>query len=266
MGAAGIFVGALAKPVPDRCHKVGMQELTVSNFLTDLNLSILHVLNNFFGSNPYLVKIAGHLDETGLKGLIYMAVFGILWFRASGSQNDTKQILIVMLCSVVISIGIIRLIALLSPFQIRPIYRTDIGYQFPAFNMTTHTFEDWNSFPSDTAGMMFVLTTGFWFVSRIWGIIFGIFSILSMLSRVYLGFHYPIDVFVGAIIGVGVTIALEISPVRTALAAPVLRLERRTPGIFYGLLLAALYEMGTLFITVRNIGKAIIHLIASHHG
>jgi hypothetical protein len=170
-----------------------------------------------------------------------------------------------MLCSVMISIGIIRLIALLSSFQIRPMYRTDIGCRSPAFDMGSHTFEDWNSFPSDTAGMMFALTTGFWFASRACGMIFGVFSILSMLSRVYLGVHCPIDVFVGAIIGVGVSIALEISPVRTVLAAPALRLERRVPGIFYGLLLAALYEMGTLFITVRNIGKAIIHLIANHH-
>lgn len=233
--------------------------------MTDLNLSILHMLNEFCGSSPYLDKIVGHLDETGLKGLLYMGVFGILWFRPPYLQSKPKEILIVMLLSVIVSIGVIRVIALLSPFQIRPMFAPDIGYRPPSFNMDTHTFENWNSFPSDTAGMMFALTTGFWLVSRLWGGLFAIFAILSIASRVYLGIHYPADVLVGALIGVGVTIVLEVSPVRTFLAAPALLLEHRVPGIFYGLLLACLYEMGTLFITVRNIGKAVFHLISNHY-
>jgi hypothetical protein len=57
------------------------------SFLADLNLSILH---GFCDSNTYLYKMAGHLDETGLKGLLYMAVFGTLWFRESSSENKTK--------------------------------------------------------------------------------------------------------------------------------------------------------------------------------
>ena len=87
-----------------------------------------------------------------------------------------------------------------------------------------------------------------------------VFSIVSMLARVYVGGHYPGDVLIGALVGIGITIALNIKPIGASIAAPLLAIERRAPALFYGVLLASLFEAGVMFNTVRSVGKAIIHL------
>jgi hypothetical protein len=95
--------------------------------------------------------------------------------------------------------------------------------------------------------------------------LFGVFSILAMLARVYVGGHYPGDILVGALMGISITIALNTNPVRAFIAAPFLAVERRAPALFYGLLLSGLFEAGVMFGTVRSIGKAIFHALTGVH-
>ncbi len=60
----------------------------------------------------------------------------------------------------------------------------------------------YNSFPSGHATVFFALATAIYFYSRFAGVLFYIFAILISLSRVAAGIHYPIDIVVGAMIGV----------------------------------------------------------------
>jgi undecaprenyl-diphosphatase len=234
-------------------------------FWTELNLSVFHAINGLAARNLSLDRLIGHLEETGLKGIIIMGTFGVLWFGLGSDQARRREGLVAMILAMALSILLIRVIALVTPFQIRPMYATDIGFRTPLSGIGTSNFEAWSSFPSDVAGMMFSFATGFWFASKLWGSLFGVFSVFALLARVYFGIHYPGDVVVGALIGISVTVALNAEPMRTFIAAPALHLERRAPAVFYGFLLVILYESGTLFITVRNIGRAVLHLLTGNH-
>jgi membrane-associated phospholipid phosphatase len=228
-------------------------------FWTELNLSIFHAINGFCGRSVSLDRLVSNLDAFGLKGIAISGVFGVLWFKPGEDQARRHEVLVATLVAMSLTILAIRGISLLAPYEVRPMFTPDIGYRAPLYKFMP-TQEDWSCFPSDQAGMMFSLTVGCWFASRLAASLMTIFSIVSMLARVYVGGHYPGDVLIGALVGIGITIALNMEPLRAFIAAPFLAIERRAPALFYGVLLAALFEAGVMFSTVRSVGKAIIHL------
>jgi hypothetical protein len=52
--------------------------------------------------------------------------------------------------AIVVSLFVARLFANLLPFRVRPMFTSGIGYRPPLFEMGAY-FENWSSFPSDTA-------------------------------------------------------------------------------------------------------------------
>jgi hypothetical protein len=108
--------------------------------------------------------------------------------------------------------------------------------------------------------LVFVLTTGFWMLSRWWGLLWACFSIMAMAARIYFGIHYPGDVLAGALIGIGVTIAINNEFMQARIASPIVAVELRNPALFYALLLPFLFEVSTLFALTRSILHATFRL------
>jgi undecaprenyl-diphosphatase len=239
--------------------------MTLMAYWQNLNLSIFHAINGFCGSSPFLDRLVAFLDFSGLKGLLFVGTFGVLWFQPGKDQGRRRSTLIVMLLAVAFSILAARLIASVTPFEVRPMHASDIGYRAPLFAERDYLFEPWSGFPSNQATMMFSLATGFWFASRLAGILVGLFSIIAVVARVYLGIHYPGDVFVGALLGIGITALLMSHPIRATLASPFISLEKRLPAFFYGSLFVILFEAGNMFSATRRIGAAVIHIVTGHY-
>ena len=64
----------------------------------------------------------------------------------------------------------------------------------------------YDSFPSGHATAFFALATAIYIYDKRWGAVFFVIAILVALSRVISGVHFPIDILVGAIIGVLVSL------------------------------------------------------------
>jgi membrane-associated phospholipid phosphatase len=131
-----------------------------------------------------LDHIANRLDSLQLKGLAFMGTFGALWFQRTKTQVRQRETLILVLLAAVLSIVVTRGLANLLPFRPRPMYVS--GYRAPLFERFAE-FEDWSSFPSDNAALIFALTTGFFLLSRWWGLLWACFSIVVILARIYFG-------------------------------------------------------------------------------
>jgi undecaprenyl-diphosphatase len=215
------------------------------SYLRELDLSVFHAVNGFCGQNPKLDQFIIRTDFSSLKGLFFVSTFGALWFQRADDQARRRQTLIIMVIAIFVSIIAARAAAILLPFRIRPMFVSDIGFHAPLFSVGN--YEDWSSFPSDTATYYFVITTGFWFLSRWWGFFWVCFSIIAILARVYLGIHYPSDVLAGALLGICITVVMNNEFVHARIAAPVLAAEHRSPAIFYGLLFPVLFETATIF-------------------
>jgi membrane-associated phospholipid phosphatase len=230
------------------------------SYLRDIDLVLFHTINGFCGQNLMVDRIASHLESIQLKGVAFMTTFGVLWFQRKKSQAWQRETLVLVLLAVVLSIVMARAIAELFPFRPRPMFTSDIGYRAPLFQLVS-SFEKWSSFPSDTAALVFAWTTGFWLLSRWWGLLWACFSIIALVARIYFGVHYPGDVLAGALIGISVTIAINNDFMHTRIAAPIVAVEQRAPAIFYGLLFPLLYEVSTLFGYTRSTGRSILHLL-----
>jgi hypothetical protein len=115
----------------------------------------------------------------------------------------------------------------------------DVRLRIPA-NLAD--FELWSSFPSDQATYFFAFATGFWFFSVRLAFVMA-YSAVIIVSRVYLGTHFPSDVLTGAVLGVAVQLALNRELSRSAVT-PVLALEKSRPAIFNALLFSSCLRWG----------------------
>jgi undecaprenyl-diphosphatase len=231
----------------------------VTDFLAGLDVSIFRALNDWCGRSPWLDHIVFHGEF--LKGTLFVATIGLLWYRPDKEMSRRRETLVVMILAIALSLVINRTISTLLPFRDRPIY--SIGANAPAFEWHPD-LEHWSSFPSDHATYFFAIAAGLWLISRGWGLVFGVFAAYVSLGRVYEGLHYPSDILVGALIGIATTLAVCHETVRKPIAAPILALEERYPSYFYGLFFLALAEMSGGFPIARSIGVAVVHLYAGH--
>jgi undecaprenyl-diphosphatase len=225
----------------------------IFSYLQSLDVALFQIINGFAGHSAALDHIADRPDDK-LKGLAFMGTFGALWFQQTKMQVRQRETLILVLIAVFVSIMVARGFADMLPFRTRPMFEP--GYRAPLFIRKTD-FEDWSSFPSDTATLLFALTAGFWSVSRGWGVAWLLFSIAACVARVYFGVHYPSDVIAGAVIGTVVSLAINNEFLRTHIAAPIVAVEKRAPGFFYCLLFLFISEVSTLFVFTR----AMRHLV-----
>lgn len=220
--------------------------------LGDLDRLGFQFLNSFSGRSPLVDFIIDRFDSDGLKGCALMITFGALWFQRDDNAARRRETLILTLVSIAVALVVARLLADLLPLRQRPMYVATIGYRKPLVEVGT-SLENWSSFPSDNATLVFAVTTGVWLVSRVWGILWAVFATATMIARVCVGIHYPGDVIAGALIGIAIALAVIRSAfMQKRVAAPIMLAEHRVPAIFYSVLLITLFEVGTLFDFVRE--------------
>jgi undecaprenyl-diphosphatase len=229
--------------------------------LADLDVSIYRALNDFCGWSPALDRAALHFQ--GFAGVLFMGIFGLLWFRPDTDQFRRRETLVMIIPAVAIGLILNRAISTLLPFRVRPMYA--IGANAPSHNWT-FDLEHWSSFPSDTATYLFAITACLWAISRPFGILFGLFSTCVVLARVYFGIHYPSDIVVGVLLGIAAGMGGTLRAVRETVARPLLALEKQMPGYFYGLLFMGLAEVAGGFPNTRHVGMAIVHMFRGYGG
>ncbi len=77
-------------------------------------------------------------------------------------------------------------------------------------NVTKLTEESvMSSFPSGHSTMAFALATAIYMYNKKIGIIFFILAFFVAISRSLVGVHFPLDIFVGMLIGVLVPVAFD---------------------------------------------------------
>ena len=162
----------------------------------NLNTELFYLINNNL-SNPIFDFIMPTITNFGGFGtLLVLCILAILICRYC---NKEKYLKISKLCLYALLLsGVIALCLKLSIVEERP------------FKMLGHVHQlvlpsEPNSFPSghssSTFSVVTVLVNQFW-ENKILVVMLIIFALLIGFSRIYCGVHYPIDVVVGAIVGI----------------------------------------------------------------
>src|ERR1700759_553154 len=167
---------------------------------------VFEYLFRFFSRSYYFFHTIEFVaSDNLLKGGVFAVVFWYLWFKAAPDNQAKRAQLIATLISVFFVMVITLSLAGILPFRHRPFLNPEL--KFNSLIPFNEPLTRLSSFPSDHAALFTSLATGFYFVSRKTGIITMIFAFVYILfPRLYLGYHYPTDVFAGTAIGVCVTV------------------------------------------------------------
>lgn len=229
--------------------------------LQSLDLFILHALNSLCGVNWFFDHAAGLLESNNLVKLApFMVVFWAVWFTAQ-NQNQNREKLILLLLAVVIALVANRTSSELMPFRPRPIFVPDIGIRH---SLRETPFEEnldhFSSFPSDHAALLFSMAAGFWLISRPIGMILSAWAICVAASRVYFGIHFPSDIVVGSLLGIGAAVIANRSSVFMSLARSAVAAEHRAAPYFYGAIFLFTFEINTLFTDFRALASGALRV------
>ena len=145
-------------------------------------------------SSPFMDSFANFASAVGEQTFIIAVTLYILW---NLDKNKGFTIYSTLLFSV-ISMGLLKAIVRAPrPFQVLgnidgKRLATATGYSFPSGHTTT--------------GASFYSALAFAYKKRALSILCAILIVLVGTSRLYLGVHWPIDVFGGLVLGIGITL------------------------------------------------------------
>jgi undecaprenyl-diphosphatase len=187
-----------------------------------------------------------------LTGYLLIGLLWYIWFESN--SKTAKAELLLGLAAAIAAVILSRLLQLMLPTHLRPLHDPMPGFNVPP-GIDITTLNGWNSFPSDHACFFFGLVTVIWRRSQVLGL--RSVALLSILPRVYLGFHYPSDVVSGALLGIFVVMLVENYGPKTCARRAIL-FEHRRPGMFYAFGFLLTYEAGKLFDDIRSIGLGLV--------
>jgi len=206
------------------------------------------------------VTVALIATNTLFSGGALAAMIWWAWFRSDTNQSVDREYLSCGIFTAFLSVVAARTLAELLPYRERPIHRPELHLRMPYISDES-TVVHWSSFPSDHAAMFCALALSIYFISRRAGIAAFCYVLLFIcLPRLFMGFHYPTDIMVGALIGTGVAYLARIESFRKVTTRPVLRCMERSPGIFYAGFFIVTFQIAIIFASFRHIARYFVEL------
>ena len=145
-------------------------------------------------TNPFLDTVMPYISSLARHGEFWILVALVLvCFKKTRKAGVAMGI--AMACGYLIgNMGMKNLFARTRPYDVVEV------------NLLVAKLHDF-SFPSGHTLVSFEAATALWFYHRKWGIAAFVLAALIGLSRLYLFVHYPTDVLVGAVLGIGIGLA-----------------------------------------------------------
>ena len=228
--------------------------------LTLLDEKILNFLNSF-ALKVWTFDVMVQLLERNMlfKGGVFIVLYWILWFSKKEGVNivERRKTLLASMIGAMFGVFTTVLLTIVLPYRARPVHDSALALAVPSG--VEEILEGWSAFPSDTATLACGLAIGIFLVSRTLGLCAVLYALIFVfIPRVYLGLHYPTDILAGIMIGATFVVLANVHGVKELLSSRILEFSERYPGIFYGMFFLFSFEVGNLFLDLRDIGDTFI--------
>ena len=217
-----------------------------------MNEALFAALNSWVGTFPLFDEVLLHLTSNPLfKGMPPLMILWWLWGIRDNRTEARQFELLNGLIAVTIAVLLCRVLVSVGPYIPRPIHNPDwVVVLSPHIYPATLAGE--NGFPSDHATLLAALATVLLRQSRSWGWVALLHALtFGMISRVYFGFHAPLDVLAGALLGAGVVLGLTPFSRHLLLRIHLPTLMHRYPQLVLAGLFALSLQMSTIFTSAR---------------
>jgi len=228
------------------------------------NIYWLHYFNHIIGQSPNLFQLALFLSDR-LPWMLYALALCSMWYagtpgllpeRPKGLLRHHARDITFMTCAVmpvlfVISKGMQKVFESTRPMMQNGLLQVPLPPK--EWQTVISSFDMQGSFPSDHAVVFFLLATVLFSLSRWWGLVGLLLASFFSILRIALGFHWPVDVLVGALIGIlGGLVIIVLS---RWMDSVFLRLSRRKINIclFAVLLYLFLYDCSYKFSHIMSL-------------
>lgn len=166
-----------------------------------MNLYLFYMLHSFAFRSPVSDRVIAFIAGTADKVVLVFACMYLVLFFITHKDWKGKNIFAWIQESAIIGVSVfsawlvsygIKIVAHVPrPFVSHPEIVTLIPHEIA-----------YDSFPSGHATIFFALATAVYLYDKKMGIVFFVCAVLIAISRVIAGVHYPVDIFIGAIIGI----------------------------------------------------------------
>lgn len=259
--------------------------LSQSHWLWNANTYIYHSFNDLAGQSWVLDQFIGlALSSNLVKAGVIGACFMFAWLAGDDAAKVAvrrKILLITLLSSIFVlatTKSLSKTVFLPRPYilsqhtfhlegdQLIETPRIEYNVPFDAesqksFRELEHgqiAANDMGSFPSDHAGFFITIAFGIFLAYRRAGLLAFIWTICVPLgAKVILGQHFPLDILVGAVIGVLILFSMQTLLGRwgNRLLDPVADWSMKNSALSAALLFLVLFEVTNTLDDVRQIGK-----------
>ena len=225
---------------------------------------IIRFLNQFAQVNPDFDRLVVDIaDSALLKGGVFMAYFWWLWFEHDERAGSRRAEILVSFAGALAAVAMSRILQRLLPYHERLLHAAGSGFVIPA-GVDPNTLSTWSSFPSDHAALFFALSTAIWYQHRRFGYLAALWTLLVIcLPRVYLGYHYPGDIFAGTALGIVIMVAVHGWGRAARWPHRVVTWASAHQTSFYTLAFLSTYELTVLFYDLRALAEDGAHVLRS---
>ena len=154
-------------------------------------------------------------------GVVLFAVLLLAGYLSARARRDAQLVARSLLAGV----GVLVAVAVNQPL-VHAVDERRPYDQLPGVLVLVHRSLD-GSFPSDHATMAGAAAAGLLLVDRRLGLLAAVAAVLMAISRVYVGAHFPVDVFAGLVVGAAVALLVQLA---TPVLVPVVGRLVQTPA------------------------------------
>lgn len=238
-----------------------MDGMTTSSFpLGHYDEVIFGWFNQWNGRYGALDSFLGLAEGVYVKALPFMLAIWVLWFfpRAHQERTAAREVLTAVLLSALPIIAITRALANYLPYSARPLHSEGVFVNLRA-DQSRIDLDGWSSMPSDHASLFIGLAVGILFVDRRFGALALFWAVFVVcLPRIVGGFHWPSDIFVGALCGGGFALVLVPLLTRFVRWARIVPFFEAREALGYPLLFLATFEIAQMFHATRAVVQLIM--------
>jgi undecaprenyl-diphosphatase len=236
--------------------------------MTSFDLYFISLFKEFSGKYLILNKIIYVFEISDLLSIVPItSLLWWIWFKKDDRESINRKYVIATVIACFLA-GLVSYFLvytnLILDFRPRPGCDPGLGFLMPiGVDPPTAEFcrDSHSTFPSGHAALLFGLSFGILYVSRLMGALCLIYSFLLCLTRIYIGDHYATDIIGGAFIGGAMVYLSNVKLFKDLLANKIWKWSNTHPQAFSVVFFIMCFNIVTYYNDLGRILKAVLKFL-----